>query len=190
MSESGDELAFEAVPVLEAAPATIRGPSPAPGLLLPQGSSMESFRAIVVPNGSSNRLTYTLSGWDYFELASVSADVKTFGAAGDVRVTLELQNASGQTFIKNATGAKIAQFSNGEVTFARYLPDTSTLPGPTSQAILQTGAPIIVMTPGDRISVAADDAGARVVQVRLWVWDARGDIRVPPPPLPLRMRAV
>jgi hypothetical protein len=71
----------------------------------------ESFRAIVVPDAGLPSLTYVLSGFDYFELASVSADIDAGGAGADVTVTLELGDATGRTFTKNATGAKIAQFS-------------------------------------------------------------------------------
>jgi hypothetical protein len=113
-----------------------------------------------------------------------------FGAAGDVTMTLELGDQTGRTFTKNATGAKIAQFSNGEVTFARFLPDTSTLPGPLSPQILQTGAPIIVRAPGDVVRVVASDAGALVTEMRLWVWDMRTKITFPPPIRPVRVRAV
>lgn len=170
--------------------ASLRGPSPPPGVGTPQGATTEGFRAIVVPNASTHSLSYVLSGFDYFELASVSADVNTFGAAGPVGVTLELGDQSGRTFTKNATGATIEQFAFGEVTFARYLPDTSTLPGPQSRQILQTGAPIIVQAPGDVVRVVADDNGARVTEMRLWVWDMRTKIKFPPPIRPVRVRAV
>jgi hypothetical protein len=158
------ELSFSDV----AAPlaASLRGPSPPAGIGSPQGATTEAFRAIIVP------------------------DVDTFGAAGDVTMTLELGDQTGRTFTKNATGAKIAQFSNGEVTFARFLPDTSTLPGPLSPQILQTGAPIIVQAPGDVVRVVASDAGALVTEMRLWVWDMRTKITFPPPIRPVRVRAV
>jgi hypothetical protein len=88
------------------------------------------------------------------------------------------------------SGAKIAQFFTGEVTFARFLPDTSTLPGPQSTQILQTGAPIIVQAPGDVVRVVANDAGARVTELRLWVWDMRTKITFPRPIRPVRVTAV
>jgi hypothetical protein len=170
--------------------ASLRGPSPPAGVGSPQGATTEAFRAIIVPDAGTHSLTYVLSGFDYFELASVSADVNTFGAAGDVTLTLELGDQTGRTFTKNATGAQIAQFSNGEVTFARFLPDTSTLPGPLSPQILQTGAPIIVQAPGDTVRVVASDAGALVTEMRLWVWDMRTKITFPRPIRPVRVAAV
>jgi hypothetical protein len=168
----------------------LRGPSPPAGVGSPQGVTTESFRAIVVPNAGLPSLTYVLSGFDYFELASVSADIDAGGAGADVTVTLELGDATGRTFTKNATGAKIAQFFTGEVTFARFLPDTSTLPGPQSTQILQTGAPIIVQAPGDVVRVVANDAGARVTELRLWVWEMRTKITFPRPIRPVRVTAV
>lgn len=182
------ELTFTDVSALQVA--SLRGPSAPAAVGSPQGATTEGFRAIVVPNGNTFSLAYVLSGFDYFELASVSASVDTFGAAGDVTMTLELADQTGRTFTKNATGAKIVQFANGEVTFARFLPDTSTLPGPLSTHILQTGAPIIVQAPGDIVRVVADDTGALVTEMRLWVWDMRTKIKFPAPIRPVRVPAV
>lgn len=189
---SGDLDTFSVTPAdtFAAAPTALRGPAPPPGVPSPQGATTEQFRAILVPNANTHSLTYVLSGFDYFELASVSADVNTFGAAADVTMTLELGDPSGKTFTKNATGAKIARFRNGEVTFARFLPDTSSLPGPQSDTIIQSGAPIIVQAPGDFVRVTASDPGARVRALRLWVWDARTQIRLPGAIRPVRVRAV
>lgn len=155
----------------------------APGTAWPHGLGNEAFRAIVVPNDPTGRGVYTLSGLDFLEVVSVSATVDTSGAGAATAVAYELWDQSGIRFAINQTGATLATGLQGEVTFASYLPDSSTFPTPISPDFIQSGMPIILLSPGTQIVVRATDPGAIVTQARIWAWDATvgmTDLSIPP----------
>lgn len=155
----------------------------APGTRWPRGAGNELFRAILAPSDATGNASYTLSGLDYLEIVSVSATVDTSAAGAATPVSFELLDASGARFAMNQTGATLATGLVGEVTFASYLPDSSTFPTPISPDFIQSGMPIVLLEPGTRVVVSAKDPGAVVTQARIWAWDANtgmSDLSIPP----------
>jgi len=145
----------------------------------PNWADQDRFRLIQTPINAAGTGTYTLSGIEFLDLISVSATVDTTAAGAPTVVRMRLLDPSGAPMITNQSGSTLDPGITGEITFASYLPDSSTFPAPISGSFIQTGSPLVAMSPGTSIEIEALDPGAVVTQARIWAWDMAHDLKWP-----------